>query len=100
MDVFQTSQDAGCEFGSEGVPDAVLGLGCDGDASVAVRGCCGASGGGGGVDGDSLFAVDGFAWGQVLGYEEIFFAARYEDTGMSVWFLLIRLSVCVSLNYT
>ena len=100
MDVFQSAQNAGCELGSEGVPDAVFGFGCEGDACVAVCGCCGAAGRGGGVDGDALFAVDGFAWSQVFGDEEVFFAACYEDTGVSVWFLLIESSVPVLLNQT
>jgi hypothetical protein len=87
VDVFQTTQDSCCEFGSEGIPDAIFCLGCDGDASVAVCGCCGAGGGRGGVDGDALFAVDCFAWREVLGYEKVFFTTRYEDARMSVWFL-------------
>jgi len=42
---------------------------------------------GGGFDGDALFAVDGFAGGEVLGEEIVFFAAADEDAGVAMGFL-------------
>ena len=83
VDVVEAAEDAGGEFAAEGVPDAVFGFG--GRGVVVV----GAAGGGGRVDADALFAVDGFAWCEVLGDEEVFFAAAGdEDAGMSVGFLV------------
>ena len=82
VDVFEAAQYACGELGAEGVPDAIFGFG--GDGGVAVGGV---DGGGGGFDGDAFFAVDGFAWGEVFGDEEVFFAAGYEDAGVTVGFL-------------
>lgn len=81
MDVVHAAEDSCGQLGAEGVPDAVLDFGCCGGC-ITVGDC-----GGWGVDGDALLAVDGFAWGQVLGDEEVFFAAGYEDAGVAVGFL-------------
>ena len=78
-------QDAGRELRPEGVPDAVFGFGGDGRDVAVGWGIAG--GGRGGFDGDTFLAVHCFAGGQVLGDEEIFFAARDEDAGMSMWLL-------------
>ena len=82
MDVVHATEDTGCQLGAEGIPDAVLGLGGCG-RGVAVGGCSRGS-----VDGDALLAVDGLAGSQVLGDEEILFAASDEDTSVTVRLLL------------
>ena len=83
VDVVHTTEDTGCQLGAEGIPHAVFGLGgCR--SGIAVGGC-----GGGSVDGDALLAVDGLAGCEVLGDEEIFFAASDEDTGVAMRLLLL-----------
>lgn len=81
VDVFQTTQDTCGQLGAKRVPDTVFGFG--GGSHIAVR----FGAGGGSIDGDALLAVDCFAGGEVLGDEEIFFAAGYKDTGVTMWFL-------------
>jgi hypothetical protein len=82
VDVVEPAQDTGCELGAKGVPDAILGFEGWG---VAIHGFGGL---GRVVDGDAFFAVDGFAWCQVFGDEEVFFAAAGdEDAGVTVGFL-------------
>ena len=83
MDVVHATEDTGCQLGAEGIPDAVLGLGGCG-RGVAVGGCSRGS-----VDGDALLAVDGLTGCEILGDEEIFFAAGDEDTGVAMRLLLL-----------
>lgn len=82
MNVIHTTKDAGCQLGTERVPNAVLGL-CGGRC-IAIGTGCGTGDSGWSVDGDALLAVDGLAWCQILGNQEILLAAGDEDTGMSV----------------
>jgi hypothetical protein len=75
VDVVHTAEDAGGQLASEGVPDAVF------DAAGCVLAVCAA---GRGTDADALLAVDALAGRQVLGHEQIFLAARDEDTRVPV----------------
>jgi len=94
VDVVEATEDTGCELRSEGVPDSVLDLGGWGDFAVCA-------GGGGGVDGDSFLAVDGFARCEVLGDEKVFFAAAGdEDAGVTMGFLQPHVSICVQTSAT
>lgn len=88
-DVFETAEDSRSQLRAEGVPHAVFGF-C---GWWCVCACCGGigggavgEGGGGGFNGDAFLAVDGFAWGEVLGDEHVFFAAGNEDAGVTMGF--------------
>lgn len=92
--VLKTTKDTGCQLGAERVPDAVLGLGCDG--CIAVRGVAGD--GTRCVDGYALLAIDGLTRCQVLGDQQIFLAACDKDAGVSVRLLYTTVSPYVSVS--
>lgn len=82
-DLVETSKDASCDLGSERVPDSVLGLG--GVWSSVLIDAVGV------LDRDTLLAVNGLSWGQVLGDQHILLPASNEDTSVAMWLLIQQL---------
>lgn len=82
-DVVQTAEDTGGKLGSEGVPDAVFGLGSVGVLPIArtrsgpfeLLPCVAQTH----LDADPLFTVDTLAGHQVLGDEQVLLAAGHKD---------------------
>lgn len=83
----ETTEDTGRKLGAERVPDTIFSF-CGG-GSIGVVTVCDGVAVKGGFDAEALFTVGGFAGDEVLGDEEIFFAAGDEDTGVSVGFLVV-----------
>jgi hypothetical protein len=76
VDVVNTSKDTSGKLGSEGVPHAVFSRGCRRVLAIAwVRAVRNA---------DALLAVDALSGREVLGEQEIFLAATYKDTRMTM----------------
>lgn len=77
-DLLNTAKNTGGQLASEWIPYTVFDFGCWGISVLRWR-----------LDGDSLFTIDSFTRGQVLGNKEIFLTATSdEDTGMAMGFLL------------
>jgi hypothetical protein len=76
VDVVDTTENTGCQFTPEGVPDAVL--------DAAGGGILGIARVGGGSNADALLAVDALARCQVLGDKQILLSTGDEDTGVAM----------------
>ena len=74
VDIIDTTEDGGGQLGSEGVPGSVLDFL---DWVGAALGCWN-------FNLNLLLAIDGVAWDQVLGGQDVLFALGDEDTAMSV----------------
>lgn len=85
VDGLHATQDACRKLAAERIPHAVLGLGGGCDFAVRTRFVC--ARGRWSVDHDALLTVDSFSRGNVLGDEQVLFAARNENTRMAMRFL-------------
>jgi hypothetical protein len=73
VDIIETTQDTGGKLGTERVPHTVFGLG---DGTILTSG---------GLDSNTLLAIDGLSRSQVLGDKQIFLTTTgNEDTGVTV----------------